>query len=155
MVSADGALILRPVGAEHRETYLALVDAFYHSPAVMHAIPQSYMERTFEAIVAESPYTDAFLMENPAGDCMGYVLLSKTFSQEAGGEAVWIEELYVLPAYQGQGLGTRVFGCLWQLYPNCRRFRLEVEPDNEGAIRLYQRMGFTVLPYGQMVRDLP
>mgnify|MGYP002740687863 FL=1 len=34
------------------------------------------------------------------------------------------------------------------------RFRLEVEPDNEGARRLYGRLGYEELPYVQMVREL-
>ena len=151
---ASDKLILRPVGVGDRETYLAMANAFYHSPAVLHSIPQSYLERTFDEMVRSSPYVEGFLLESPAGDCMGYVLLSKTFSQEAGGQAIWIEELYVLPPYQGQGLGTQVFQQLWQMYPDCRRFRLEVEPENEGAVRLYKRMGFEDLAYGQLVRDV-
>ena len=35
------------------------------------------------------------------------------------------------------------------------RFRLEVEPSNRRAQALYERLGFEVLPYTQMVRDLP
>lgn len=152
--TANDKLILRPVGAEDRDTYLAMANAFYHSPAVLHSIPQSYLERTFDEMVRSNPYVEGLLLENPAGDCMGYVLLAKTYAQEAGGQAIWIDELYVLPEYQGQGIGTQVFEQLWQRFPDCRRFRLEVEPDNEGAIRLYKRMGFVDLPYGQLVRDL-
>ena len=33
------------------------------------------------------------------------------------------------------------------------RLRLEVEDENEGAKRLYERMGFERVPYLQMVID--
>ena len=33
------------------------------------------------------------------------------------------------------------------------RYRIEVAADNEKAMRLYERMGFEVLPYIQMVID--
>ena len=33
------------------------------------------------------------------------------------------------------------------------RFRIEVEDYNDGAKRLYERMGFELLPYLQMVID--
>ena len=73
---------------------------------------------------------------------MGYALTAKSFSQECGGQCVWVEELYVLPAYQGKGMGSRVFELLNAYYPDCCRFRLEVEPENEGAARLYRRLGY-------------
>ena len=38
-------------------------------------------------------------------------------------------------------------------YPDCGRIRLEVTDANKGAIRLYERLGFRFLQYGQMVLD--
>ena len=33
------------------------------------------------------------------------------------------------------------------------RYRLEAEPENEGAVRLYHRMGYKELPYMQLVKE--
>ena len=66
---------------------------------------------------------------------------------------VWIEELYIRPAFQNRGLGR---ACLEQIrarYPRAARFRLEVEPENEAARRLYARLGYVSLPYAQMIRE--
>ena len=38
-------------------------------------------------------------------------------------------------------------------HPECRRFRLEGTPANQGAARLYERLGFRFLQYDQMVLD--
>ena len=50
------------------------------------------------------------------------------------------------------GLGREFFSFLHKNRP-AARYRLEVEPDNERAIALYSSLGFTVLPYGQMIAD--
>ena len=69
---------------------------------------------------------------------------------------IWVEELYVRPQYQGRGLGGAFFRFLEETYAGqAARIRLEVEPDNDGARRLYGRVGFEELPYMQMCRDFP
>lgn len=145
---------LRRMNAGDRELYLQMATAFYTSPAVLHAIPRAYIERTFDEMMRSDVYVDGFLLEDE-GTAMGYALIAKTFSQEPGGLAIWVEELYVLPEYQGRGLGSQAFEQLERYYPDCRRFRLEIEPDNEGAERLYRRLGYDILGYKQMVKDKP
>jgi len=100
-----------------------------------------------------SPYAAGYILEQ-AGQIAGYALLALTWSQEGGGFTVWVEELFVLPQFRGQGIGTEFFQALRTLYPQAARFRLEIEPDNEKAKALYTRMGFSMLNYGQMVQDL-
>ena len=58
------------------------------------------------------------------------------------------------PEGRGKGYGTTFFSELRQRYPSAARFRLEVEPDNDGAKALYSRMGYEALNYGQMVLDI-
>ena len=145
---------LRRMTKDDRECYLQLAEGFYTYPAVLHDIPRSYIERTFDEMMRSDVYVDGFLMEAEDGAAMGYALIAKTFSQESGGLAVWVEELYVLPEYQGQGAGSQVFTLLEEFYPDCSRFRLEIEPDNLRAKRLYAEMGFSRLDYEQMVMDV-
>ena len=120
---------------------------------MLHPVPDSYFERTFDEMMRSDVYADGFLLEDENGTCMGYALTAKSFSQECGGQCVWVEELYVLPAYQGKGMGSRVFELLNAYYPDCCRFRLEVEPENEGAARLYRRLGYEALGYDQYVLE--
>lgn len=136
-----------------RELYVKLADAFYHSPAVLHAIPREYMERTFDEMMRSDAYVDGFLLESCEGEAMGYALIAKTFSQEPGGLAVWVEELSVLPKFRGRGVGTEVLKWLEGYYPGWKRIRLEVERDNDRAIQLYERLGYEELPYYQMLKD--
>jgi ribosomal protein S18 acetylase RimI-like enzyme len=86
------------------------------------------------------------------GEPCGFALLSKTFSQEAGGVSVTLEEIYIEPGHRGKGIGTAFLSDLCA-NPDYQRIRLEVEDDNLPAKRLYERMGFIELPYQQMVID--
>ena len=136
-----------------RAVYLDMAERFYLSPAVLHPVPRAYFERTFDEMLRSDVYVDGYLLEDDAGEAMGYMLLSKTFSQECGGLAIWVEELSVLPAFRGQGVGSEALEWVKERYPEARRIRLEVEPENERAIELYRRLGYQELGYYQMVWD--
>ncbi len=145
--------MIRPITKEDRDVYVSLADLFYHSEAVEHPVPPAYYERTFEELMRSEDYLEGFLFEvdrEPAG----YVLLAKTFSQEAGGMVWWIEELFLLPKFRGNGLGQQFFKWLEERRPQeVKRLRLEVERDNLGAKRLYGRQGYEALPYEQMIKS--
>lgn len=143
--------MIRPVTASDRETYLTLCREFYHSPAVLHPVAEQNFETTFDALMSGTPYAACYLLE-VKGQAAGYALLAKTFSQEAGGETWWIEELYLRPEYRGHGLGTEFFAWLMK-QEGVKRFRLEIEPDNTLAKKLYERVGFSSLGYEQMILE--
>lgn len=143
--------MIRKITEQDRALYLEMAHEFYHSPAVLHAVPDAHFERCFDEIISGSPFTDALILEHE-GVAAGYALLSRTYSQEAGGLCVWIEEVYVRPQYQGKGIGKAFFHALPRIAP-AARYRLEIEPDNARAERLYRSLGFEPLLYRQMVRD--
>ncbi len=95
-------------------------------------------------------YIECFIFEHE-GETAGYALIAKTFSPEAGGVVVWIEELYVREGFRGKGLGKAFFAYMEQNY-NVSRYRLEVEPDNVRAKKLYSALGYKKLPYEQMIK---
>ena len=94
-----------------------------------------------------------FFRDDNSGAVLGYALLAFSYSNEAGGDVVWVDELYVKSEYRGMGIGNRFFDFLSNEYKDFARFRLETEPANDGAKRLYKRMGFEPLEYSQMIKD--
>ncbi len=144
----------RPIKAADREEYLAMATAFYNTNAVMHPIPRSHMEATFDELMRADTYTACHICQTADG-IIGYALLAKTFSQEAGGHVLWIEELYLKEGYRHQGLGRAFFNdLLTTLPPEIKRVRLEVERENEGAVKLYESLGFEFLEYDQMIKEI-
>lgn len=136
-----------------RAEYLAMAHDFYASEAVLHAVPDSHFEETFEELMRSDAYAQAYVLET-SGQTIGYALLAKTFSQEAGGVVLWIEELYIKPSHRACGYGSRFLReFLASLPPQVKRVRLEAERENDRAVRLYESLGFTFLDYDQMVID--
>lgn len=143
--------MFREITQADREIYYDFVDRFYHTDAVNAPVPPENYELTFNEMMRSDTYVKGYIFEDEGKPC-GFALLSKTFSQEAGGLSVTIEEIYIEPQSRGKGFGTAFFEFLKREIP-AMRFRLEVEDYNKGAMRLYERMGFELLPYLQMVID--
>ena len=125
---------------------------FYASDAVLHAIPQAYHDAALDELFSAASRQRAYILadgETP----VGYALLSEKYAHEAGGLELWLEELYLRPDFRGKGAGGAFFTFLkeYGAEQGYKRLRLEVEPDNAGALRLYARMGFRPLGYRQMV----
>jgi len=146
---------IRDFNAGDREDYLRLSEEFYSSPAVVHGVPADHFVRTFEKCLEKSPYLRGLALMQE-GNFAGYCLLSFTWSNEAGGIVVLLEEAYISPDYQGHGLGSKLLCFIEEEYRDrARRLRLEVTEVNKGAIKLYSQMGYESFDYLQMIKELP
>lgn len=78
------------------------------------------------------------------GDPIGYIVLTMGFSLEYHGRDAFIDELYLLPAWQGRGVGRRVLEFIEAKAANLgvNALHLEVERRNTRAQFLYQNFGF-------------
>ena len=146
-------MLIRSIRAEDRAFFCDAVRTFYQSPAVCHAIPPHHAERTFDQLVQGTPYADCLIAQTDDGKPVGYCLLGLTWSNEAGGLCVWLEELMVEDALRGQGVGQQLIAAVRAAYPDAARFRLEVTDENPRAAALYRTLGFENLPYRQMIID--
>ena len=142
--------MIRKYQKSDRDFMLAMMEDFYSSPAVLHAIPKENYIKTLNEVESNSPFADIFVLEGE-GERAGYALTAYTYSNEAGGKVVWIDELYVSPKFQGKGLGREFIRYIKSLFGEFARIRLEVEESNDGATRLYKREGFSQFNYTQYV----
>ncbi len=133
--------------------FCRMVREFYRLPAVDHQIPDDHAERTFDLLMGDTPYARCFVAVDARDVPHAYCLCAVTWSNEAGGLCVWLEELMVEPSLRGQGIGQRLLGAAMAAYPDAARFRLEVTAQNPRAAALYRTLGFEDLAYLQMVRD--
>ena len=143
--------MIRSLTSKDREIYVSLATEFYNTNAVIKPIPPENFEKTFDEMMQSDRYAEGFLFAL-SDTIAGYALIAKTFSQEAGGLVIWIEEIYVRPKFRSQGLGKEFFEFLYKERPAIR-YRLETEHDNERANKLYKSLGFVDFPYEQMVRE--
>ena len=74
-----------------KELYITMAEEFYNSDAVLHPIPRDHFEKTANEALRSDEYVEIYLLEYE-GETAGYGLTARTFSQEAGGQVLWIEE---------------------------------------------------------------
>ena len=140
--------MIRPMAEGDKEAVLAMMRTFYTSPAVLSNGSEEIFNADIDNCVNDNPYLEGYIFED-GETILGYGMAAKSFSTEFGKRCIWIEDLYVLPPYRSSGLGRSFLQHIQQLYPGAL-FRLEAEQENEGAVRLYERMGFEVLPYMEL-----
>lgn len=100
---------------------------------------------TLGALVAGSPHGRLMLLERGT-ELAGYFVVGFCFSLEFGGRFGLLDELYVLPAHRGGGIGKRALEEVESLCIaeglNC--VRLEVSDGNDHARELYRRRGYAL-----------
>ena len=137
-----------PMTEKHREAVLDMMRVFYRSDAVFTDGSEEIFAADVDTCISQSPYLEGYVFTE--GDAVvGYAMVAKSFSTEFGKPCMWIEDLYLQPTHRHQGYGTAFFAFLAEKYPQAIQ-RLEVEPENENAVALYKKAGFSVLPYTEM-----
>ena len=73
-----------------------------------------------------------------------------------GGETDWLEDLFVLPDFQGRGIGTAAVRLAEELVKTySSSLYIEAAARNEAAIRLYRRLGYDCLNTVTIRKDFP
>lgn len=142
---------MRPADAED---VFAMMEVFYASEALLIHPNQEVLRKTLEDCLADGPYLEGYVFEED-GILAGYAMVAKSYSTEAGGKCIWIEDLYLSPDYRRKGAGTAFLTFIAQRYAGqAVRLRLEAEPENDRALGTYRSAGFEVLGYTQLVKTL-
>ena len=131
-----------------RDTVIDMMRRFYASNAVATNGSEEIFKSDVDACVSDNPYLEGYVFDNN-DDIVGYGMLAKSFSTEYGKACIWIEDIYIEEEFRGCGLGSEFFDFIEKKYDNCI-FRLEVEEENERALRVYKKNGFEFMPYLEM-----
>ena len=139
---------IRLMRRDDKPYIIQMMRDFYSSPAVFSNGSEEIFENDFENSVGDNPFIEGYTLEYD-DKIVGYAMIAKSYSTEFGKACMWIEDLYIEENYRGLGIGKSFFDLITKKYTDCI-FRLEVEEENEGAVRLYKKCGFSVLPYVQL-----
>ena len=146
--------MIRKFVPEDREDYIRFSTEFYNSSAVDKPDPREHFEQGFDEMMRSDVYVQGYMLVCD-GNNVGYCVTMKTYSVEAGGITIWIDELFVLEEYRSKGLGRELFKYIEENGDKkLRRIRLEVELENGRAISLYKKMGFEPAPYDGMWKTI-
>ena len=146
--------MIRKFVPEDREDYIRFSTEFYNSSAMDKPVPREHFEQGFDEMMRSDVYVQGYMLVCD-GNNVGYCVTMKTYSVEAGGITIWIDELFVLEEYRAKGLGRELFKYIEDNGDKkLRRVRLEVELENGRAISLYKKMGFEPAPYDGMWKTI-
>ena len=139
---------IRHMQPQDKPCVMEMMRAFYASPAVFSNGSEEIFSADIDNCVGDNPYVEGYVLEEN-GVLLGYAMVAKSYSTEFGKTCIWIEDIYLKEEYRGHGWGEQMMDFITHRYADCI-FRLEVEEDNRHAIRLYEKCGFSVLPYMEM-----
>jgi len=77
------------------------------------------------------------------GEAAGFALFCHNYSTFLGRRGLWLEDLFVRPAFRGQGIGRALLGHLAEVAVarGCGRLEWSVLDWNESAIGFYRSLG--------------
>jgi len=114
-------------------------------------------------VATETDVADALFGPQPAAEVLiackngtpaAFALFFHNFSTFLGVRGLWLEDLFVQPAYRRQGCAQALLRALARIARDrgCGRFEWAVLDWNAPAIEFYQSLGATVLPDWRIAR---
>ena len=146
-------MTIRKLKESEKTIVLSMMKVFYASDALLIHPEDAVLEKMLTDALADGPLLTGYGFE-VEGVLAGYGMVTRSYSTERGGICVWIEDIYIKPEYRGQGIGAAFLQFVEAQNPGAVRLRLEAEPENEMAMHVYQKAGFQVLDYTQLVKEL-
>jgi GNAT superfamily N-acetyltransferase len=95
-----------------------------------------------EALFGPQPAAEV-LLARAGGTIVGFALFFHNYSTFLGRRGIYLEDLFVEPAYRGQGIGKRLLAAVAKVAVarRCGRFEWAVLDWNEPAIGFYRSLG--------------
>lgn len=141
---------IRAIKEEDVEEVIEMMRNFYASPAVLSNGSEEIFRTDVNACLDNDSCLDGYVFENENG-IQGYAMIAKSFSTEFGKPCKWIEDLYIKDNLRGTGIGTKFIEYIGEKYPDSI-FRLEVEEENERAVKVYEKCGYKRIGYSEMIK---
>jgi GNAT superfamily N-acetyltransferase len=106
-----------------------------------------------QALFGERPVAEALVCDAD-GAPVAFAVYFEHFSTFLGRPGLWLEDLFVLPAHRGRGVGKALLRALAAIAVErgCGRFEWAVLDWNAPAIEFYRGLGASVLPDWRIVR---
>ena len=134
---------VRIVPATERDvpTVLSLIKALAEYEQLAHEV-EATEDDIRDSLFGDWPGAEVVLAY-VGSDLAGFALFFHNYSTFLGRRGLYLEDLFVLPAYRGKGVGRRLLAHLARiaLERRCGRMEWWVLDWNESAIRFYRSIG--------------
>lgn len=125
----------------HLDKVVELVEACHAEVEIKS--DDAHRRSAIEPLLHGHPYGAVYLI-GPQRAPVGYIVLTFGWSVELGGMDGFVDELYIRPPVRGRGIATEVLQNLPKMLADAglKALHLEVDYENETALRLYGRARF-------------
>jgi GNAT superfamily N-acetyltransferase len=150
--SMTSSLTLAAATPEDIPALFHLISALADYEKLSHEVTGS-AEDLAQHLFGDRPYAEAILAR--IDDLpVGFALFFHNYSTFLMKPGIYLEDLFVLPEYRGQGIGKALLQSLSQIAVerDCGRLEWMVLDWNEPAIGFYERMGAQLKPEWQLCR---
>lgn len=146
------AFTIRPAIPADVPHIFELIAALADYEQLAHTLNNS-PEALAEHLFGPKPYAEA-LVATVGAQRVGFALFFTNYSSFLTQPGLYLEDLFVLPAYRRQGIGTAFFQTIANLAVErgYGRFEWSVLAWNQPAIAFYEHLGATVLPDWRIAR---
>jgi len=152
---SDSAWVVRSAEREDVADLLAMIRALADYERLSHLVVADEA-RLADALFGERPAAEALIAREAAqkGAPAGFALFFHTFSTFLGRRGLWLEDLFVYPAFRGRGLGRRLLSEVAAVarHRECGRLEWAVLDWNQPAIAFYEGMGARLMPEWRLAR---
>ncbi len=144
-------IVLEKITADKKLIYFEMSKDFYASGVTNSVITDDGREKFFKEIELGEIVKAYFI--KCGSEILGYCVCCLSASQEASGRVMWLDELYIKPYCRGKGVGKKVFAAL-EKSDEYDFIRLEVEKDNDRALKLYTSLGYKDANYLSLYKKI-
>lgn len=127
---------------------------FIHQMAAFERLPVTATEESLRAALFGEAPAARVLLAFSRTQPVAYVTYFFTFATMVGRRGLWLDDVFVAPAYRGQGVGRALMAYLAQIAieNQCARFEWMVLDWNQPALDFYQGLGAKVLSEWRICR---
>ena len=135
-----GNITIRPATEADYPALLSLFGEF----AAFERVPEK-MTNTMERMLAEKEHIRALVASDQRAGIIGYAAYFFGYYTWSG-KSLYLDDLFVKPAWRGKGTGTRLLREVIDLAKSsgCHLMRWQVSDWNISATELYRRIGATI-----------
>lgn len=130
-----------------------MINALYQEDPEGEPMSQDKIELTIRQAQEYSDRLKIYMIMD--GDILaGYAIVQLIWSNEWGGLTANIDEMYIAENHRNQGLASGFINDVKYMLPQVNRVTLEVTPSNDGALMLYEKLGFRLAENRNMEKIL-